>query len=171
MSVALPPRAAMLEYALTKGPPGRPAKIVVRLNNTTVLTLTRTSVEVGADLCTWHGTVDGTDAPATIMWWPGVAMAGIIRHDGRLYSIRRMRGGVRTVAVVETPEDRMPPEHAPIPSQFRTKDPNLRDDPLVRTGDASERRTSIARDRPSTDAKRWMSTETANSPQPTLLST
>jgi len=67
----------MLEYALTKGPPGRPAKIVVRLNNTTVLTLTRTSVEVGADLCTWHGTVDGTDAPATIMWWPGVAMAGL----------------------------------------------------------------------------------------------
>jgi hypothetical protein len=73
MSMALPPRAAMLEYALTKGSPDRPAKIVVRLNETTVLTLTRTSVEVGADLCTWHGTVDGTDAPATIMWWPGVA--------------------------------------------------------------------------------------------------
>ena len=68
MSMALPQGAAMLEYALTKGLPGRPAKIVVRLNNTTVLTLTRTSVEVGVDLCTWHGTVDGTDAPATIIW-------------------------------------------------------------------------------------------------------
>ena len=64
MSMALSPRAAMLEYALTKGSPDRPAKIVVRLNETTVLTLTRTSVEIGADLCAWHGTVDGTGAPA-----------------------------------------------------------------------------------------------------------
>ena len=160
MSIALPPRAAMLEYALTKGSPDRPSRIVVRLNEATVLTLTRTSVEVGRDLCTWHGIVDGTDAPATIMWWPGVAMAGIIRHDGRLYSIRRMRGGVRTVAVVETAEDLMPPEHAPTPSRFRTNDPNLRDDPLVRTGDASEIRTTIARDR---DATKPASTEMANS--------
>ena len=97
MSMVLPPRAAMVEYALTKdarekASPGKPAKIVVRLNETTVLTLTRASVEIGDDMCTWHGTVDDTDAPATIMWWPGVAMAGIIRHYGRLYSIRRSRG-------------------------------------------------------------------------------
>jgi hypothetical protein len=162
MSMALPPRAAMLEYALTKGSPGRPSKIIVRLNEVTVLTLTRTSVEIGSDMCTWHGIVDGTDAPATIMWWPGVAMAGIIRHDGRLYSIRRMRGGVRTVGVVETAEDLMPPEHAPTPSRFRTNDPNLRDDPLVRTGDASEMRTTIARDR---DPTRVASTKMTNAAQ------
>jgi hypothetical protein len=152
----------MLEYALTKGSPGRPSKIIVRLNEVTVLTLTRTSVEIGSDMCTWHGIVDGTDAPATIMWWPGVAMAGIIRHDGRLYSIRRMRGGVRTVGVVETAEDLMPPEHAPTPSRFRTNDPNLRDDPLVRTGDASEMRTTIARDR---DPTRVASTKMTNAAQ------
>jgi metallopeptidase family M12-like protein len=162
MSMALPPRAAMLEYALTKGSPDKASKIVVRLNEATVLTLTRTSVEVGTDMCTWHGIVDGTDAPATIMWWPGVAMAGVMRHDGRLYSIRRMRGGVRTVAVVETTEDRMPPEHAPTPSRFRTNDPNVRDDPLVRTGDASEMRTTIARERKATTPA---STEITNSAQ------
>jgi hypothetical protein len=149
----------MVEYALTKDArekdsPGKPAKIVVRLNETTVLTLTRASVEIGHDMCTWHGTVDGTDAPATIMWWPGVAMAGIIRHDGRLYSIRRSRGGVRTVAVVETAEDRMPPEHAPTPLRLRTNDPNLRDDPLVRTGDASELRFTTARIRPLADSSK-----------------
>jgi hypothetical protein len=162
MSMALPPRAAMLEYALTKGSPNEASKIVVRLNEATVLTLTRTSVEIGSDMCTWHGIVDGTDAPATIMWWPGKAMAGIIRHEGRLYSIRRMRGGVRTVAVVETTEDRMPPEHAPTPSRFRINDRNLRDDPLVRTGDASEMRTTIARDR---DATKPAPTEITNSAQ------
>ena len=108
------------------------------------------------------------------MWWPGVAMAGIIRHDGRLYSIRRLRGGVRTVAVVETAEDRMPPDHAPTPSRFRINDRNLRDDPLARTGDASELRTTIARtrspadsskshdDRPSAGTTRSASTEIAN---------
>jgi hypothetical protein len=50
----------MVEYALTKdarekASPGKPAKIVVRLNETTVLTLTRASVEIGDDMCTWHG--------------------------------------------------------------------------------------------------------------------
>jgi hypothetical protein len=154
LSMALPPRAAMVEYALTRDArdPNKSAKIVVTLNETTVLTLTRTSIEVGADMCTWHGTVDGTDAPATIMWWPGVAMAGIIRDDGRLYSIRRMRGGVRTVAVVETAEDSMPPDHAPTPSRLRINDRNLRDDPLVRTGDASEVRTNVAGFRPPVDS-------------------
>jgi len=187
ISMVLPPRAAMVEYALTKDArerdsPGKPAKIVVRLNETTtVLTLTRASVAVGPDMCTWHGTVDGADAPATIMWWPGVAMAGIIRHDGRLYSIRRLRGGVRTVAVVETAEDRMPPEHAPTPSRLRTNDMNLRDDPLVRTGDSSELRTTIARIRPpadsskprddrlSTEATRSTSTKIANFTQAKVI--
>ena len=66
ISMVLPPRAAMVEYALTKGvreetSPGRPAKIVVKLNETTVLTLTRTNVEITPAMCTWHGTVDGTD--------------------------------------------------------------------------------------------------------------
>ena len=36
----------------------------------TALTITRTSVDIKPDMCIWRGTVDGTDAPATIMWWP-----------------------------------------------------------------------------------------------------
>ena len=70
------------------------------------------------------------------MWWPGVAMAAV-QHEGRVYSIRRMRGGMRGVAVVEMSEDRMPPEHAPMPSRLRINDLNLRDDPLVHQGDGS----------------------------------
>jgi hypothetical protein len=40
-------------------------------------------------------------------------------------------------AVVEMGEDRMPPEHAPIPERMRTNDRNFRDDPLVHEGDAT----------------------------------
>jgi hypothetical protein len=40
-------------------------------------------------------------------------------------------------AVVEMDEDRMPPEHAAMTPRMRSDDPNLRDDPLVRQGDAS----------------------------------
>jgi hypothetical protein len=40
-------------------------------------------------------------------------------------------------AVVEMDEGRMPPEHAAMSPGMRRDDPNLRDDPLVRQGDAS----------------------------------
>jgi hypothetical protein len=142
ISMMLPPRAAMVEYALTKNatalaPSKEPAKIILELNEKTALTITRTSVDIKSDMCIWRGTVDGTDAPATIMWWPGVTMAGSVQHEGRIYSLRRMRGGIHAVAVVEMAEDRMPPEHAPMPSRMRFNNPNLRDDPLVQQGDAS----------------------------------
>jgi peptidyl-Asp metalloendopeptidase len=45
---------------------------------------------------------------------------------------------------VEMSEDRMPPEHAPMPSRLRINDPNLRDDPLVHQGDGSMLRSLIA---------------------------
>ena len=142
VSMMLPPRAAMVEYALTKDATAQlaskePAKIVLELNEKTALTITRTSVDIKSDMCIWRGVVDGTDAPSTIMWWPGVTMAGTVQHEGRIYSLRRMRGGIHAVAVVEMTEDRMPPEHAPMPSRMRTNDPSLRDDPLVQQGDAS----------------------------------
>jgi hypothetical protein len=86
-------------------------------------------------MCIWRGTVEGTGAPATIMWWPGGKMAGTLQHEGRIYSIRHMGGEMH--AVVEMSEDKMPQEHAPMPERMRANDPNLRDDPLVNEGDAS----------------------------------
>ena len=153
VGMMLPLRGPRVEYALTKGAGAQaasnePAKIKLQLNEKTVLTITRTSVDIKSDMCIWRGTVDGTNAPATIMWWPGVAMAGTVQHEGRVYSIRRMRGGMRGVAVVEMSEDRMPPEHAPMPSRLRINDLNLRDDPLVHQGDGSLLRSLIAGLRP-----------------------
>jgi hypothetical protein len=141
--------AEVLEYALTKDAGAQVTakdapKIKLQLNEKTALTITRTSVDIKSDMCAWHGMVDGTNAPATIMWWPGVAMAGTVQHEGRIFSIKHMPGGTHTaVAVVEKSENRMPPDHAPMSARLRADDPNLRDDPLVRQGDASKIRSLI----------------------------
>ena len=138
------PMAPMVEYALTKdaGPNiGGPAtskdaaRITIKLSDKTELTIVRTNVDIKPDMCVWRGAVEGTDAPATIMWWPGGKMAGTLQHEGKIYSIRHMGGEMH--AVVEMGEDRMPQEHAPMPERMRANDPNLRDDPLLNEGDAS----------------------------------
>ena len=82
------------------------------------------------------------------MWWPGVTMTGRVQHEGRIYSIRRMRGGMRALAVVAMSEDRMPQEHAPM-SHMRAKDLSLHNDPLVQQGDASMLRPKTYADKKS----------------------
>jgi hypothetical protein len=47
-------------------------------------------------------------------------------------------------------EDRMPQEHAPMPTRLRANDPNSRDDPLVNQGDASILRSATTGMRPPT---------------------
>jgi len=136
----LPPRAAVVEYALTREA-GAPASIRVSLGKDTTVTISRTHVTVMADMLSWKGRVDGTGAPATLMWWPGAQMVGAIHHEGRIYSIRCMHGVLH--GIVEMREDKMPPPHAPMPADLRGNDPSLRDDPLVQQGDASILRSIV----------------------------
>src|SRR5262245_11389834 len=143
VGMMMTPRAPTVEYALTKdadapAAPHDAAKIIVKLSDAKELTITRQSVDIKPPLAVWRATRDGTDAPATIMWWPGGKMAGTVQHEGRIYSIRHMGGEMH--AVVEMGEDRMPDEHAPMPARMRNNDPNLRDDPLIQQGDASRLR-------------------------------
>ena len=137
------PMAPMVEFALTKdaGPNiGAPptskeaARIRVKLSDKTELTIVRTNVDIRKDMCIWRGEVEGTGAPATIMWWPGGKITGTVQHQGRIYSIRHMGGDM--MAVVEMDEGKMPQEHAPMPERMRN-DPNVKDDPLRNEGDAS----------------------------------
>ena len=144
MATGFPP---VVEYALTKeataqAPARDAATISVALNDKTVLMITRTSVDIRPHMCIWRGTVDGTGAPATLIWWPGGKMAGTIEHEGRIFSIRAM-GGDRQ-AIVEMGEDRMPQEHAPMSRRMRVDAPNLKDDPLIEQGDASILRSATA---------------------------
>jgi hypothetical protein len=151
VGVMASPRPPMVEYALTKdagaqGSARDAATITVALSDATILTIRRTSVDIRSDMCVWRGVVETTGAAATIMWWPGGKMAGTVQHEGRIYSIRHLGGEMH--AVVEMGEDRMPQEHAAMPTRMRTNDPNLRDDPLIQQGDASILRPLTASMRP-----------------------
>src|SRR5262245_64927113 len=133
------PPPAILEHALTtdvKNPDGtsQPATITVAFADNTTITIVRSSLDLKPDMCIWRGTVEGTEAQVTLMWWANGKMTGTVQGRGRPQSIRHLGG--RLYAVVEMGEDRMPQEHAPM-AQGARDDPTLRDDPLVRQGDAS----------------------------------
>jgi metallopeptidase family M12-like protein len=133
------PSPSMLEYALTKDAK-RPAateapKLTVALSDQTVLTIARTSLDLKPNLCIWRGEVEQTGGLVTLMWWPNGRMAGTVQDQGKIYSIRHLGG--QFYAVVELNTERMPQEHASLPSNVRSSEPSLRDDPLVQQGDAS----------------------------------
>lgn len=151
------PSPPMVEYALTKDASTAnaakdAASITVALRDDTVLKIRRESVETKSDMCTWRGVVETTGAPAMFMWWPGGKMTGTVQHEGRFYSIRHMGGDM--LAVVEMSDERMPQEHAPISARLRSNDPNLRDDALLREGDASKLRPLTGGMRPPSRERR-----------------
>ena len=133
------PAPSMLEYALTKDAKAKVGadapKLTVALSDDRVLTIARTSVDIKPKLCIWRGEVEQTGGLVTLMWWPNGQMAGTVQDQGKIYSIRYLGG--QFYAVVELNAERMPQEHASLPSNLRASDPNLRDDPLVQQGDAS----------------------------------
>ena len=124
IGIVAAPAPALVEYALTKDATAKLSaehapKIVVTLSDKSLLTLTRTSVDIRPDMCIWRGAVDGTDMPVTIMWWPRGKMAGFIRHRGHIYAIRHIGGEVH--AIIETSEALMPEDHPPAPSMERAR--------------------------------------------------
>jgi hypothetical protein len=127
VAIMVTPDLPMVEYALTKdmdarAPSKNAAKVAVRLSKSTAITVTRSSVQVTSNVCIWSGRVDGTGAPVTFMWWPSGKIAGTVRHNSRVYSIRHMGGEMH--AVVEMRIDLMPPRHAPGPQRTRVDQPD-----------------------------------------------
>ena len=134
------PPPAVMEHALTtdiKRADGtsEPAKITVAFADNTTFTIVRTSVDIKPDMCIWRGTVEGSEAQVTLMWWASGKMTGTVQGRGRPLvdppSRRRAlrgcgdgRGSDAAGACAEGPA---------LPSS----DPTLRDDPLVQQGDAS----------------------------------
>ncbi len=76
------------------------------------------------------------------MWWPGGRLTGTVNYKGHIYSIKNMGGSMH--GVVEMDPDGLPAEHAPMsPEQMQKM--NMRDDPLVKQGDASMMMDNAAR--------------------------
>jgi hypothetical protein len=142
----LGPTPEMLEHALSrKSSDGSSMdslfQIKLCVSDDETLTINRTSVDIKPDRSIWRGTVHGTGARVTLMWWPSGKITGTVQRDGRLYGIRHLGG--RAYAIIEMSEEHMPDEHAPMSSRARSDDPNLRDDPLVQQGDASVLRSLV----------------------------
>jgi ABC-type tungstate transport system permease subunit len=153
MSMMALPKPSMLEYALTKdmhgSAKGDPAPtIVIPLNEALSITVRRKHIEMQGDSYIWHGTIEGTGEPVTLVCWPGGRLTGNISHKGHMYSIKSMGGGMH--GVVELAPDGLPPEHAPM-SANKMREMNMKDDPLVKQGDAMKMEDA-ARDAVGTDS-------------------
>ena len=138
MSMMALPKASMLEYALTKDMDGAAKDhlsptVVIPLNATTSITVQRRHIEMQGDSYIWHGTIEGTGEPVTLVCWPGGRLTGNISHKGHMYSIRSLGGDMH--GVVELSPEGLPPEHAPM-SADKMRQMNMKEDPLVKQGDA-----------------------------------
>jgi hypothetical protein len=128
------PSPEVLEHALTRDVKDGLPKITMTLGDNTVLTANRTSIDIRPDRAVWRGTVEGTGALVTLMWWPSGRMAGTVRHDGHIHAIRHMGGqNSGLYAIVDMAEERMPSEHAAI-----TEHPGQHTDASVVRPPASE---------------------------------
>lgn len=134
VKVMMGPPPPVLEHMLTRDAGADNARISVALGDGSTRTIVRSGVDLRPDMVIWRGTTEETGGTVTLIWWPSGKMAGTIQSQGRLYAIRHLGG--RIYAVVEMNVAKMPEEHAPMPERLRTLDPSLRDDPLVRQGEA-----------------------------------
>lgn len=150
MSMMELPKASVLEYALTKdmsaaakGAP--PPAIVIPLSADLSITVQRKTVEMQGESYIWHGAIVETGEPVTLVCWPGGRMSGNINYKGHVYSIKNMGGSMH--GVVEMQPNQLPPEHAPMSAETM-RSMNMKDDPLVKQGDAKMMEDAVRGGRP-----------------------
>ncbi len=132
------PKPELLEYLFTAGGvdatrDGPGPAIVLPLNDTTTLTARRISVVIRGDHYEWHGIVEGTNDPVTLLWWPSGRLTGTVKSGDTLFSLHSMGGGMQ--GVLHLAPKMLPPEHAPMDDGMKIK-MNMTEDPLVTSGDA-----------------------------------
>jgi Metallo-peptidase family M12 len=134
------PAAGVEEYALTKGmhdtsPGAEQPALVLPIADGTQITARRTSISKAAGGWAWHGVVEDTGEPVTLLWWPSGKMTGTATYKNHVYAIHDMGGGMH--GIVEMNPDGLPQEHATMGAEMRDK-MKTNVDPLVTKGDASE---------------------------------
>jgi hypothetical protein len=139
MSMMELPEASVLEYALTRDMHADSRKapapvLVIPLSDKLSVTARRTGIAKAADRYIWHGRIEGTDDPVTLLWWPSGRLSGSVTYEGHVYAVKSLGGGMH--GVIEMGPERLPPEHAPMGRDMMEK-MNMTYDPLVRKGDAS----------------------------------
>jgi hypothetical protein len=139
MSMMALPEASVLEYALTKdmhsADPDVPGPVlVIPLNDKLSVTARRTGIAKTPENYIWHGRIEATDEPVTLLWWPSGRLTGSVTHEGHVYAVKSIGAGMH--GVIEMAPNELPPEHAPMGHDMQEK-MNMQEDPLVHKGDAS----------------------------------
>jgi len=140
MSMMALPEASVLEYALTNGMhPGNPnapaAYLVIPLTGDLKVTARRTGLAMTANHYIWHGRIEESDDPVTLLWWPSSGrLTGSVTYKGHMYSLKSIGGGMH--GVIKMQPNELPPEHAPMGQKMQEK-MHMEKDPLVHNGDAS----------------------------------
>lgn len=133
MAVASP---ETLEYALTRPADGNgQATIHLKLSEAVTVVANRTDLVKEPDSYIWQGEILGSFEPVTLVYWPSGRLSGTVHYAGRLYRVQSMGG--KACGVIEMAPEMLPPEHAPMSAPMQQK-LNMRDDPLMMQGDASE---------------------------------
>ncbi len=138
------PSPEVLEHALTKNLAASgersEARLVLKLSDQLSVTAVRTRIRKTREGYAWHGIIEGTDEPATLIWWVDGRLSGSLTYRGHIYSVRSLGDGMH--AIIELAPNRLPPEHAPMSGQ-QMRDMGMKKDPLVEQGDASMLRKAI----------------------------
>jgi hypothetical protein len=136
-SMALP-SPEVLENALTKdmggGGESSKARLVLQLTNQLTITAIRTSIHKTREGYAWHGIIEATNEPVTLIWWADGRLSGNITYRGHIFSVRSLGEGMH--AIIELAPNLLPPEHAPM-SGRQMRDMGMKKDPLFEQGDAS----------------------------------
>lgn len=147
------PSPAVLENALTKdmytNNGERDARLVFKLDDHVSITAARTSIRSTRDSYAWHGAVEDTDEPVTLLWWADGRLSGNITYQGQIYSVRNLGEGL--YGILKLAPNMLPPEHAPM-SDRHMRDMGMKKDPLVQQGDASALRNRSMETRNQQDA-------------------
>lgn len=139
MSMMSLPATGVEEYALTNGMNHKAQgkeqpTLVIPLTDTLSVTARRTSISKAAGGYAWHGAVEQTGEPVTLLWWPSGKMTGTATYQGRLFAIHSLGGGMH--GIVEMNPEALPQDHATMEEGMRDKAKGNMD-PLVTKGDAS----------------------------------
>lgn len=132
-----------LEYALTRSPDADgKATIQIKLSEQMTIVANRVSLAREDDHYIWQGEIADTFEPVTLVYWATGRLNGTIQHAGRIFKVQPVGDGA--YGVIETAPAMLPPEHAPMAPNTQQK-LDMRDDPLMMRGDATEMMSKMLR--------------------------
>ena len=108
------PDPRVMEYVLTrrKRQSRDRAALIVTLRADLQVTAARSSVRSIENGYAWHGNIEASGEPVTLIWRADGELAGQIYYEGHRFVVRHLGG--EKFAVVEMIPSLMPPEHPPM---------------------------------------------------------